>query len=165
MLIVDLWDRGHDEKWLKNHVTPLHGSRRNMKICLYNDCDLSQFSPTDMWIQASWIWYGGYDGPRIKSACLELEVQDFEPLRGKEHEHCLEVNRFGARTFSINPRFYGIPTDSLPTLETLENWVLDTTRHSRRSFFGSSFHGTFLSLALRYCECERELPLVSIFSL
>jgi hypothetical protein len=31
--------------------------------------------------------------------------------------------------------------------------------------FGSGFHGTFISLALRYYECERDLPLVSLFPL
>jgi hypothetical protein len=53
----------------------------------------------------------------------------------------------------------------LPSLDTLVNWVLDTTRYHRRACFGSGFHGGFLSLALRYYECERDLPLVSLVPL
>lgn len=148
-------------KWLKQHVTPLYGPRKSVRICLANFCDISKFSPPDILSQLPWIWDGGHDGPRIGSACLDLTVQDFVPLQGKEHEHTLDISRGGA-TITTSPQFYAIPEDSLPSLETLESWVLDTTRHSRRAFFGSSFHGTFLSLALRYCECERELPLVCL---
>jgi hypothetical protein len=132
-----------------------------MRLCLVNFCDLSYFSTPDILNQVPWIWDGGHDGPWIDSAYLDIEVQDFEPLPGEEHKHVLEVGWSEGMTTSNTPEFYAIPTDCLPSLECLETWVLETTQHSRRACFGSGFHGTFLSLALRYCECERDLPLVS----
>lgn len=149
-------------KWLKKHVTPLHGPRTSVRICLVNFCDLSKFTTPEVLIQKPWIWIGGHDGPWIDSAYLDIEVQEFQPMQGKEHKHTLNVTWNGDTTVSTRPHFYAIPEDCLPSLETLERWVLDTTRYSRRAFFGSGFHGTFLSLAVRYCECERDLPLVSV---
>jgi hypothetical protein len=135
-----------------------------MRICLVNFCDLSNISTPDMLNRVPWIWDGGYDGPFIDSASLDIEVQEFEPLPGKEHKHILNVGCAGTTT-STNPEVYAIPVDCLPSLDTLVTWVLDTTRYSGRACFGSGFHGTFLSLALRYYECERDLPLVSLFPL
>jgi hypothetical protein len=160
--MLDLWDRAHEVKWLHNNVTPLRGPRRTMSICLVNYCDLSNFTTPDVLDLTPWIWDGGHDGPWVDSSCLEIEVQDFEPLPGKEYKHILDVTLSDSnKTVSTSPRYNAIPTECFPSLETLETWVLDTTRHSRQAFFASTFHGTFLSLALRYCECERDLPLVS----
>ena len=157
--MLDLWDRTNEVKWLKNNVTPLRGPRRTMSVCLVNYCDLSNFATPDVLNLVPWIWDGGHDGPWIDSSCLEIEVQDFDPLPGKEHKHTLEVTLAGSNdTISTSPQFYAIPTECIPSLDILETWVLDTTRHSRQAFFASTFHGTFLSLALRYCEC------VSMFS-
>jgi hypothetical protein len=35
--------------------------------------------------RATWIWDGSYDDPFINSTSLDIEVQEFEPLPGKEH--------------------------------------------------------------------------------
>jgi hypothetical protein len=114
--------------------------------------------------RAPWIWDSGYDGPLIDPASLDIEVQEFEPLPGKEHKHILNI-WCADTTTSTNPGFYAIPVDCLPSMDTLVTWVLDTTRYDGQACFGSGFHGTFLSLALRYYECERDLPLVSLFLL
>jgi hypothetical protein len=93
---------------------------------------------------------------------LEIQVKEFEPRTGMELEHSLDVTfSDGNETISTTPQFYEIPADCLPSLDELETWVLNTTRHSRRTVFNSGFHGTCFSLARRYCECGRELPLVS----
>jgi hypothetical protein len=130
-----------------------------------NFCDLSNFSTPEKLNQAPWIWDGGYDEPFINSASLDIEVQEFKPLPGKEHKHILNIWCEDTTTSTTNPGFYAIPEDCLPSLDDLVKWVLDTTRYSGRACFGSGFHGTFLSLALRYYECERDLPLVSLFPL
>lgn len=133
-----------------------------MQICLVNFCDLIECSTPEMLNRAPWIWDAGYDGPLIEPASLDIQVQEFEPLPGNEHKHILDIWRVD-KPISVNPGFFAIPVDCLPSLDTLVNWVLDTTRYSGRACFGSGFHGTFLSLALRYYECQRELPLVSLF--
>ena len=135
-----------------------------MRICFVNFCDLSNCSTPDMLNRAPWIWDSGYDGPFIDSASLDIEVQEFEPLPGKEHQHVLNIWCAGTAN-SPNPGFYAIPADCLPSLDTLVTWVLDTTRYDGRACLGSGFHGTFLTLALRYTECERDLPLVSLLPL
>jgi hypothetical protein len=160
-LLSDLWDRANDLEWLKKHVTPLQGQRKTMRICLFNSCDLSNFTAPSKLNGAPWVWDGGYDGPWIDPACLDITVQKFKPLPGEDGKHSLQVALSNGGIDAISPQYDAIPSDSLPSLETLEAWVIDTNRHSRRAFFNSCFHGTFLSLALRYCGCERELPLVS----
>jgi hypothetical protein len=137
-----------------------------MQICLVNFCALSNCSTPEMLKQAPWIWdgVGGYDGPLIEPASLDIQVQEFEPLPGKEHKHILDI-WCADESILVNPGFYAIPVDSLPSLDTLVDWILGTTRNSRRACFGSGFHGAFLSLALNYYECKRDLPLVSLFPL
>jgi hypothetical protein len=135
-----------------------------MQICLVNFCDLSNGSTLEMLNQAPWIWDAGNYGLLTEPANLDIQVQEFEPLPGKEHKHILDIWCAEDLVF-VNPGFYAIPVDCLPSLDTLVNWVLDTTRCDGRACFGSGFHGGFLSLALRYYQCERDLPLVSLFPL
>ena len=142
-------------------MASLQGQRKAMRICLFNSCDLSHFTTPSNINRVPWVWDGGYDGPWIDSACLDIVVQNFEPLPDKEEKHILQVALPDGGIDSISPQYNAMPSDCLPSLETLEAWVIDTNRHSRRAFFRSCFHGTFLSLALRYCDCERTLPLVS----
>lgn len=132
-----------------------------MKICLFNSCDLSNFTGPNNLDRAPWVWDGGYDGPWMDSACLDIVVQNFEPLSHKEEKHILQVALPDGGIDSISPQYSAMPSDCLPSLETLEAWVIDTNRHSKWAFFRSCFYGTFLSLALRYCGCEKALPLVS----
>jgi hypothetical protein len=140
-----------------------------MQICLVNICDLSNGSTPEMLNQSPWIWdgVGGYDEPLIEPPSLDIQIQEFEPLQDKEHKHILDIRcaESADEPIFVNPGFYAIPVDCLPSLDTLINWVLDTTRCDGRACFGSGFHGGFLSLALRYYQCERDLPLVSLFPL
>lgn len=111
------------------------------------------------------IWAtGGHDGPWKVANPLEIVIQDFTPRPGMEHRHIFNGKSpqdIGERATA--PQFYAIPENSLPTLETLEAWALETTRNHSRAFIGA-FHGSFLSLGRRYCECKKPLPLVSCCS-
>ncbi len=105
-------------------------------------------------------------GPSLNQepARFDIQVQEFEPLPGKAHKHILDIWCAETPIF-VNPGFYVIPVDCLPSLDTLVNWILDTTRYDGRACFGSGFHGGFVSLAFGHYECERDLPLLSLFPL
>lgn len=139
----------------------LHGPKRSVFISPINLCDVTALQLLD---PASKIYAGGHDGLFSVAAPLIVEVQDFVPRENHEDKYILAIryqHTLPRRTRSIKPEFFAIPEESLPSLETIQNWVLDATRRYRRAFVGG-FYGSFLSLARRYCECERELPLVSV---
>ena len=103
-----------------------------MQICLVNFCDLSNCSTPEMLNQAPWIWdgVGGYDGPLIEPASLDIQVQEFEPLPGKEHKHILDI-WCADESILVNPGFYAIPVDCLPSLDTLVD--LGSGHHTKQS--------------------------------
>ena len=143
-------------------MTSLRGPKRTIKVCLVNPCDFVHCTSPDFFDPPQ--WKGGYDDPWTNTSILELEVQDFELLSNNVNEHSLSVivaNCNGDTFTQTRPEHYAIPTEHLPSLEKLETWVLENTRHSRRPFFNSGVHGTFFAFALRYCQCRNELPLVS----
>lgn len=147
------------------HVTPLRGPKRIIRICLFNSCGLSKYSAPTALNPVPWIWDGGHDGPWRGPSEFEIEVQDFVPLPSSSDEHVMDVQltgRNGDTTMPTPPQYYAISAECLPSLDILEAWVLDTTLHSRRAFFASGFQGTFISLAVRYSECTKYLPLVSL---
>ncbi len=132
-----------------------------------NSCDLSKYSAPSIMSLVPWVWDGGHDGPWRGSSELIIKVQDFVPLPSSSAEHEMNVQLTGLNcdaTVRTQPQYYAIPTECLPSLNVLEAWVLDTTLHSRRAFFASGFQGTFFSLAVRYSECQKDLPLVSLNS-
>jgi hypothetical protein len=158
-----LWDRHGDLKWLQKHVTPLRGPRRTIKVCLVNPCDFAQCTSPHFFDPLQ--WKGGYDDPWTDTSILELEVQDFELPSDNVNEHSLSVivaDCNGGTVTQTCLEHYAIPSGHLPSLEKLETWVLENTRHSQRPFFNSGVHGTFFAFALRYCHCKNELPLVSL---
>jgi hypothetical protein len=155
-----LWDQKEDLAWLKEEVHARFGPRKTLSISLTAFCDAnSLLFDTDV---ESQIWAsGGHDGPWTIASPLEIVIQDFEPTAGKEYRHIFDrdpTDHPGEK--STAPQFYAIPADSLPNLETLEAWALETARNHPRAFFGR-IRGPFLSLARRYCECKKPLPLVS----
>ena len=96
-------------------------------------------------------------------APLQIVVQDFQPGPGREIKHNLNVTlKDSKETLLTAPSYYAIPTDSLPTLEKLSSWALDSTRLQRRSIFDEGLQGAFMSLACRYYECKTVLPLVRL---
>jgi hypothetical protein len=64
-----------------------------MQICVVNFCDLtlSNGSTPEMLNQAPWIWDAGYDGLLTEPANLDIQVQEFEPLPGKDYKHILDI--------------------------------------------------------------------------
>lgn len=154
----DLWDRKHDIRWLKRNLTPLRGSRRIVELSLVNFCDISA------WVKDhDYTWDGGHDGPWMPVAPLQITVQDFEPGPGREIKHNLNVTLTDSKkTVLTAPSYYAIPADSIPTLETLSRWALDSTRFQRRSIFDEGLQGSFMSLARKYYECRSVLPLRSL---
>ena len=164
---LDLWDRQGDINWLQTHVTPLQGPKRTLNICFVNLCDFGTH------MAASFVnptaWRGGYDQYSWTDAStLQLEVQSFEPSLkslGFGDMHSPDVHPTPSEDTSIcqtgPPHCYAITAESLPSLNKLESWVLETTQHWRRPIFASGVHGTFFALALRYTQCKQELPLVS----
>lgn len=161
LMIPDLWDRRHDIRWLKRNLTPLRGSRRTVQLSLVNFCDISAYV-NDFDI----IWDGGHDGPWMPIPPLQITVQNFEPETGREIKHNLNVTLTGSKKAVLTaPSYYAIPDDSLPTLQELSKWALDSTRHQRRSIFDEGLQGSFMSLARRYYESKAVLPLVSLWHL
>jgi len=111
------------------------------------------------------MWAGGDIEHWKVAAPLELEVQAFKPRPNREFQHVdMDVgpSDVAVSTGGMDLQYYAIPEASLPSLELLENWALDTTRHNKGALVGE-FNGNFLSLARRYCECPKVLPLVRLF--
>ncbi|KAE9377782.1 hypothetical protein N431DRAFT_478944 [Stipitochalara longipes BDJ] len=155
---ADLWDIQEEVLWLKEEVPALFGPRKRLNISLTTFCDANSLVfNTDA---GSQIWAsGGHDGPWSVAKPLEIVVQDFIPTAGKEHRHIFERSPYaGSGGTTTAPQCYAIPDDSLPNLETLEAWALETSRHHPRAFV-RRFRAPFLSLARRYCECKKPLPL------
>jgi hypothetical protein len=143
---------------LKNEVTPLFGPKAILRIAAYNLCDVSQFISG----YADLIWAGGDVEHWKVAAPLELEVQAFMPRPNREFQHIDEdigPSEVAVSSAEKELQYYAIPEASLPSLELLENWALETTRYNKRALVGG-FKGNFLSLARRYCESSKELPLV-----
>lgn len=158
LIAIDLWDCQHDNRWLKRNLPPLQGPRRIVEVSLVNFCDISAFVK-----DKDYTWNGGHDGPWIPVTPLQLVVQDFEPRPGRAIKHNLNVTLVDSKkTILTAPSYYAIPADSLPTLERLSQWALESTRLQRRSLFDEGLQGSFMSLARRYYECKNELPLVRI---
>jgi hypothetical protein len=162
---IDLWDRCGDLKWLQKNVTALHGPKRTLKISLVNPCDFAVRSvPNDLDPNDPLPWKGGYDDSWSETSVLELEVQKFDRRSNNVDDHFLRVvvvDRNGSAITKASFQQYAISVECLPSLDKLETWVLENTRHSRRPFFESGVHGTFFAFAWRYCQCKNELPLVS----
>ncbi len=57
--------------------------------------------------------------------------------------------------------FYAIPEDSLPTLEEIEGWALDTMISYPTHAFLGWLRSTFVHFARSYYESDKDLPLVS----
>jgi hypothetical protein len=127
-------------------------------LSLVNFCDISAFVNDQ-----DYTWNGGHDGPWMPVAPFQIVVQDFDPEPGREIKHHLNVT-FGdsKETVLTAPSYYAIPTDSLPTLEMLSQWGLDSTRFERRCIFDERLQGSFMSLARKYYECKTFLPLVGL---
>ncbi len=127
-----------------------------MQLSFWDLCDTNIFLE-----RSNNTWDGGHDGPYILPSLFEIDVKDFEPHPAKRNRHNLCVFEDYDSTVPAKDLYYAIPEESLPTLEGLEAWVLSLTRFKRRAIFGDSLQGSFMSLARRYYECERVLPLVS----
>jgi hypothetical protein len=124
---------------------------------LVNFCDISAI------VKDRDYWAGGHDGPWMPVPPLQIVVQDFEPGPGREIKHNLNVTlKDSKETVLTAPSYYAIPIDSIPTLEKLSSWALDSTRFQRRSLFDEGLQGSFMSLARRYHECKTVLPLVRL---
>jgi hypothetical protein len=145
-------------EWIRNEITlPLQGPKKTFQLSLVNACDISP-----NFDEPGRIWDGGHDGPYLPTAPLKIEVQEFYPSPGREYLHTLIILEDSASPVTIENSYYAITPESLPTLDTLETWALDSTRFRRRVIFGDKLQGSFMSLARRYAECAIELPLVSI---
>jgi hypothetical protein len=156
LIMIDLWDRQHDNRWLRRNLPPLQGPRRIVELSLVNFCDISAVVK-----DKDYTWDGGHDGPWIPVTPLQIVVQDFEPRSGREIKHNLNVTLMDSqKTFLTQSSYYAIPADSLPTLDRLSRWALDSTQFQRRSIFDEGLQGSFMSLARRYYECKTALPLV-----
>jgi hypothetical protein len=104
----------------------------------------------------------GIPYPWKKTIGLELKVRRFSPRDGAEELHCLPIHdRDTFRSRLIPGEFYAIPADSLPTLEELEDWALDTVITNHAVGFLGGLRASFLTFARRYIECPSDLPLVS----
>jgi hypothetical protein len=88
-------------------------------------------------------------------------IQDFKPKSGAEEEHIFNAysSKDGVKSTTA-PQFYAIPRDSLPSLDILEAWALETVQDHPLAFIGG-IRGSFLALARRYSDCKRPLPEVS----
>ena len=129
-----------------------------IEVSLVNSCDISVLVKDN-----DYGWDGGHDGPWIPVMPLRLVVQYFEPRLGKEFKHNLNVTSVESKkTVLTAPSYNAIPADSLPTLERLLQWALESTRVQRRSLYDEGLQGSFMSLARRYYECQTVLPLVRI---
>ncbi|KAH8685530.1 hypothetical protein BGZ60DRAFT_395392 [Tricladium varicosporioides] len=155
---ADILGQDRDVSWLKTEITTLYGPKKVLRISPVSFCD--QPASDNPRYKANRQWHytraGGEDKPWRVAAPLELEIQAFQPRSNLDND--LTGSAIPSLTISDDPELYAIPEKSLPSLETLEVWALNTTRQHRRALVGG-FQGAFLSLARRYCECERDLPM------
>jgi hypothetical protein len=166
-------------RWIKNEIPSLHGPKEIIRISAYNLCYANDVAPAT-WDDVDWILADDWDWVLSEGldeswkatkvvAPLELEVQSFHPSPGKESRHILStrvtysVVDSSSTTSPSGSQYYAIPESSLPSLKVLEDWALATTKYHRKAFVGG-FLGSFLSLARRYCECRKALPLVSLMN-
>ena len=156
LTVIDLWDSKHDGRWLRRNVTHLHSSRRIVELSLVNLCDISSLVE-----HQEHNLNGGHHGPWTPVTPLRIVVQDFNPGSGRELKHYLNVALMdGKKTVLTAAPCNAIPADSLPTLEQITQWALDSAWAYRRSIFDEGLQGSFMSLARRYYECKTVLPLV-----
>ncbi len=149
-----------DIEWLKSEVTALQGPKSILSISLAPHCDASSFLFNNDLDSVRWA-AGGHEGPWAVAKPLDVKVQEFTPIPGAEDKHIFDLDTSeDGFPVQVTPQCYAIPRDCLPTLQALEDWALDTARNHPRAFVGG-IRGSFLSLARRYCECKRILPLVS----
>lgn len=157
-MTVDLWDRRGDLAWLETEVGHLYGPRKPLSLSLAVFCDSSSLlfdTDSNFTVWAA----GGHDGPWSVASPLEIEVQAFQPKRGREHHHVFGDPQDDNEA-ATSSRLFAIPEESLPSLEKLEGWALESARNHPRAFIGG-IRGSFVSLARRYFECKQMLPLVS----
>lgn len=93
------------------------------------------------------------------AAPLEIQVQSFTPLSGRENHHQLHFR--GLRQIIPGDEFYAIPEKSLPSLEDIEEWALETMVSYPRHAFLGWLRSTFVHFARSYYESDKDLPLVS----
>jgi hypothetical protein len=156
-MFTDLWDQHRDLSWVQQEIpSRLTSPKRIVQLSFWDLFDTNIFLE-----RSNNAWDGGHDGPYILPALFEIEVQDFEPDPAKQSRHNLCMFEDYDSTVPTENFYYAIPEESLPTLESLETWMFELTRFKRRAIFGESLQGSFMSLARRYYECERTLPLVS----
>jgi len=159
---LDLWEHQEDLSWIKDEIhLPLIGSTRTIQLSFWDKCDTNIFLERSGAVAHGALWNGGHDGPYSLPAVLDIKIKEFVPQPGREHRHNLRVLVNGTTPELAQNSYYAIPSDSLPTLESLETWALELTRFRRRAIFGDNLQGSFMSLARKYAECEKLLPLVS----
>jgi len=143
--------------WLKEEVPALSGPRKQSSVSLTAFCDAESLLPDT----ASQIWtFGRHDGPWPIAKPLEIVVQDFSPRPGREYRHIFERSPYAVSgETTAAPQCHAIPEESLPNLETLEYWGLETARCHPRAFI-KGLRAPFLMLARKYCEYKKPLPLV-----
>lgn len=155
LTISDLWDWQSDIDWLKNKVGPLQGSKQSLKISFAN------FTiPQELWRSCGTVYTGGFCDPWTAAVPLDIEVQGFVPQSDNGDDYSLDLLHYDEQVVSsMRPAYCVIPAGKLPSLDTLENWAMETSRCHRRAFMGG-FRGSFLSFATRYADSPKDLPMV-----
>ncbi|KAF4630237.1 hypothetical protein G7Y89_g7900 [Cudoniella acicularis] len=165
---LHLWGQDQDTEWLKSHVTSLYEPKELLRISSISFCDQPGEDNPYYLAKQKWDYNrAGGEDPKIRWEApnpLELEVQAFKPKPNGEYQHFPGRDTSNS-TFAIpsvaastDLYFYVIAENSLPSLDSLEAWALHTTKLHKCALVGG-FQGDFLSLARRYCECKKELPM------
>lgn len=101
--------------------------------------------------------------PWKKTVGLQLRVRKFSPREGGDKAHSLTLHDSDSgQTQPLPAEFYAIPANTLPTLQELEKWAMDTVTTFHANGFLGGLRASFLSFALLYSECEADIPLVSL---
>jgi hypothetical protein len=145
-------------EWIRDEINlPLRGPKKSFPLSLVNSCDIS--SP--YFDEAGRISISTHENPHIPTVPPEIEVQEFYHSPGREKFHDLIISEDNASVVTIEKSYYAITPESLPTLEDLERWAVESARFRSIALFVNKLQGSFIALARRYSECKTALPLVS----
>ena len=149
-------------EWLHDEVTPLTGPIQTLSLFLYNHYHNSASTGVTPGIDL-----GPATDQKSKwssAFALDIHVQTFCPKDDTEANHILTVHETWSNKFHRIPgQFYAIPEEKLPKIQNLEDWALDTLLSHHSVAFVGGLRAALLTLARRYHESRKDLPLVSSF--